>query len=83
MDKFNQDKQQFSIDKQKLQDCHKKAAEHHEHAAKCHKDAAKHHQAGDHEKGNASAHLAQGHTIHAAEQASKACKNSAGIQCKD
>ena len=83
MDKYNQDKQQTTIDKQKIQECHKKAAEHHENAAKYHVEAAKQHDAGNQEKGNAAAHIAHGHTIHAVEQASKACKNSAGIPCKE
>ncbi len=83
METYNQDKQQVTVNKQQIQANHKKAAEHHENAAKYHVEAAKQHEAGNHEKGNAAAHVAQGHTIHAVEHASNACKNSAGISCKE
>ena len=41
---------------------HKQAAAHHQEAAKHHLDAAKHHEAGNHEKAQASAVLANGHS---------------------
>ncbi|MCX7114754.1 MAG: hypothetical protein NTW08_02420 [Gammaproteobacteria bacterium] len=76
MDAYTQDKQQTPAS-------HKKAAEHHENAAKFHVEAARHHEAGNHEKGNAAAHIAHGHALQAVEHASNACKNSAGKSCKE
>ncbi|PJD91478.1 MAG: hypothetical protein CK424_06600 [Legionella sp.] len=68
------------IDKKKLHKHHLKAAEHHKKAAEHHSEAAKHHEAGEHEKGQASAYLALAHGRHAKDESCEACSHYAGIE---
>ena len=70
----------FTVDKQQLKTNHSHAADYYQKAADYHSQAAKHHEAGEHERGNAAAHQAHGHTVQAVDHASHASKQSAGIQ---
>ena len=70
-------------DKQKIEELHTIAAKRHQQAAEHHLQAASHHKAGECDKGDAAAHKAHGHTVHALEHASKAAKHRAGIASKE